>query len=84
MKVKGLTLISEFLNGAIQGINKLINLVNMIPGVSIQAIDKVNLFAGAKAQAAADKAEREKKLNLLWKWLIKTLKLEKAAYKQGP
>lgn len=62
MKVKGLTLISEFLNGAIQGINKLINLVNMIPGVSIQAIDKVNLFAGAKAQAAADKAEREKEV----------------------
>ena len=58
MKVKGLTIISDFLNGAIQGINKLINLVNMIPGVSIEAIDKVNLFAGAKAQAAADKAER--------------------------
>lgn len=62
MKVKGLTIISDFLNGAIQGINKLINLVNMIPGVSIQAIDKVNLFAGAKAQAAADKAEREKEV----------------------
>lgn len=62
MKVKGLTIISDFLNGAIQGINKLINLVNMIPGVSIEAIDKVNLFAGAKAQAAADKAEREKEV----------------------
>lgn len=59
MKVKGLTIISDFLNGVIQGINKLIGLVNMIPGVSIEAIDKVNLFAGAKAQAAADKAERE-------------------------
>lgn len=59
MKVKGLTIISDFLNGAIQGINKLINLVNMIPGVSIEAFDKVNIFAGAKAQAAADKAERE-------------------------
>lgn len=59
MKVKGLTIISDFLNGAIQGINKLINLVNMIPGVSIEAIDKVNIFAGARAQAAADKAERE-------------------------
>ena len=58
MKVKGLTIISDFLNGAIQGINKLINLVNIIPGVSIEAIDKVNIFAGAKAQAAADKAER--------------------------
>ena len=59
MKVKGINTINDFLNGAIEGINKLIKFVNFIPGVSIEAIDKVSIFAGAKAQAAADKAERE-------------------------
>lgn len=58
MKVKGINTINDFLNGAIEGINKLIKFVNFIPGVSIEAIDKVSIFAGAKAQAAADKAER--------------------------
>lgn len=59
MKVKGINTINDFLNGAIEGINKLIKFVNFIPGVSIEAIDKVSIFAGDKAQAAADKAERE-------------------------
>lgn len=59
MKVKGINTINDFLNGAIEGINKLIKFVNFIPGISIEAIDKVSIFAGAKAQAAADKAERE-------------------------
>ena len=59
MKVQGLTIIESFLNGAISGINKLINAVNYIPFVSIETIDKVSMVAGAKADAAIKKRERD-------------------------
>lgn len=59
MKVQGLIIVENFLNGVIAGINRLIKLVNMIPGVSIDTIDKISISAGAKAQAAQDKRQRE-------------------------
>lgn len=59
MKVQGLIIVENFLNGVIAGINRLIKLVNMIPGVSIDTIDKISISAGAKAQAAQDKIQRE-------------------------
>ena len=59
MKVQGLIIIENFLNGVIAGINRLIKLVNVIPGVSIDTLDKISISAGAKAQSAEDKRQRE-------------------------
>lgn len=59
MKVQGLIIVENFLNGVIAGINRLIKLVNVIPGVSIDTIDKVSIVAGAKAQAAENKRQRD-------------------------
>lgn len=59
MKVQGLIIVENFLNGVIAGINRLIKLVNVIPGVSIDTIDKISISAGAKAQAAENKRQRE-------------------------
>ena len=59
MKVQGLIIVENFLNGVIAGINRIIKLVNEIPGVSIDTIDKISISAGAKAQAAQDKRQRE-------------------------
>lgn len=59
MKVQGLIIVENFLNGVIAGINRLIKLVNVIPGVSIDTLDKISISAGAKAQAAEDKRQRE-------------------------
>ncbi|MET3616590.1 tape measure domain-containing protein [Peptoniphilus olsenii] len=59
MKVDGLRILTDMVNGAIGLINKLIGLVNNIPGVSIEAFDKVNLFAGAKVDAERNKKQRD-------------------------
>lgn len=59
MKVQGLIIVENFLNGVIEDINRLIKLVNVIPGVSIDTLDKISISAGAKAQAAEDKRQRE-------------------------
>lgn len=59
MKVQGLMKVENFLNGVIASINGLIKLVNLIPGVSIDTIDQISISAGAKAQAAQDKRQRE-------------------------
>lgn len=59
MKIQGLIIVENFLNGVIAGINRLIKFVNEIPGVSIDTIDKISISAGAKAQAAQDKRQRE-------------------------
>lgn len=59
MKVQGLIIVENFLNGVIAGINRLIKLVNVIPGVSIDTIDKISISAGAKAQAVQDKKQRD-------------------------
>ena len=74
MRVKGLKIMTDFVNGAIERVNKLIKLANFIPGVSIETMDKVTLFAGAKAEAEANRAEREKELQTA----IKTADLNKS------
>ena len=60
MKVQGLMIVENFLDGIRVGINGLIKLVNLIPGVSIDTIDKISISAGAKAQAAENKRQRDK------------------------
>lgn len=60
MKVQGLMKVENFLNGVIASINGLIKLVNLIPGVSIDTIDQISISAGAKAQAAENKRQRDK------------------------
>lgn len=60
MKVQGLMKVENFLNGVIANINGLIKLVNLIPGVSIDTIDQISISAGAKAQAAENKRQRDK------------------------
>lgn len=60
MKVQGLMIVENFLDGIRVGINGLIKLVNLIPGVSIDTIDQISISAGAKAQAAENKRQRDK------------------------
>lgn len=60
MKVQGLIIVENFLNGVIAGINRLIKLVNVIPGVSIDTLDKISISAGAKAQAQAAENKRQR------------------------
>lgn len=61
-KVNGLVLIENFVNGAINGINKLIDVVNNIPGVSIPAIENVSFATQAKIKAHAQQKIRENEL----------------------
>lgn len=65
MRIKGLTILENMVNGAIGLINKLIDLVNKIPGVGIETIDQVSMVAGAKAEAARKKAERDQSLEMV-------------------
>ena len=60
MKVQGLIIVENFLNGVVAGINRLIKLVNVIPGVSIDTLDKISISAGAKAQAQAAENKRQR------------------------
>lgn len=65
MRIKGLTILENMVNGAIGLINKLIDLVNKIPGVGIETIDQVSMVAGAKAEAARKKVERDQNLEMV-------------------
>lgn len=58
MKIGGLQIVESFLNGVIDRINKLIEFVNNIPGVSIQAIGKVELVANAAVNEQAKMQQR--------------------------
>lgn len=58
MKVNVLTILENMVNGAIDVINKLINTVNNIPGVSIDAIEHVTFAATAAAENEAAKQAR--------------------------
>ena len=58
MRATGLMIIQNFVNGAIDLINKLIALVNKIPGVSIAAIEHVTFGAQAAVQAKQNAAMR--------------------------
>lgn len=65
LKVQGLGIIDSFLNGAIDGVNRLINFANNIPGIAIETVEHVSFQADAATQEAAKKAERDSKLEEL-------------------
>lgn len=61
-KVLGLFLLEEFVNGAIDGLNSLINVVNSVPGVSIPAFKHFSFAAEAKIKSEAEKQIRDREL----------------------
>lgn len=52
-KVKSLQIMEDLVNGVIDDINKLINMLNKIPGVSIDTVSHVQFSAKAAAEAEA-------------------------------
>lgn len=62
MKVNVLTILQAMINGAIDLINGFIEKVNLIPGVSIDAIDHVTFATTAAAENEAAKAARNAEL----------------------
>lgn len=58
LKVDGLKILQDFVNGAISIINWFINKANMIPGVSIEPIKPVTFASNAAAENEAKKAAR--------------------------
>lgn len=65
MKVGGLTIIQDFINGAISAINTLIETVNKIPGVSIETLEMVTFATEAKTHAEAEKKQRDSELETM-------------------
>ncbi|BDR86137.1 hypothetical protein [Clostridium tetani] len=63
MKAGGLMILQNFVNGAIDLINDLIKCVNKIPGVSIEAIDKITFGTEAMAENELAKLARNKALS---------------------
>lgn len=59
MKTKSLQILEDFINACIDDINDLINLLNKIPGVSIDAVNHVQLSASAAAEEDAMKKAGE-------------------------
>ena len=62
MKVGVLNILQSMVNGAIDIINWFIGKLNLIPGVSIEAIQKTTFAATAAAENEAAKAARNKEL----------------------
>ncbi len=62
LKVSVLTILQSMINGAIDIINKFINTVNKIPGVSIDAIEHVTFATTAAANEKAAQSARAEKL----------------------
>ena len=62
MKVKVLTLLQNMINGAIDIINDFIGVINKIPGVSVEAIEKVTFATTAKAEETAAQNARAEDL----------------------
>lgn len=58
LKVKGLSVLQSFINGAIDIINKLIDKVNLIPGIAIDHVQHVTFATDAKVANDAAKAAR--------------------------
>lgn len=58
LKVKGLTILQEFVNGAIDYINKLINAANSIAGTSFEVIEHVEFGAAAAIEEQANQKKR--------------------------
>lgn len=63
LKTQGLGIVDSFLNGIIERINQAIDLVNMIPGIEIEAVEHVTLKAESAAKEEKLKKEREAELN---------------------
>lgn len=63
MKVNVLTILQNMINGAIDIINKFISVLNKIPGVNIEAIEKVTFATEAAAKNEAEKQVRADSLN---------------------
>lgn len=61
-KVMALTILQGLANGAIDIINNLISLLNKIPGVAIDPIDRLTFAASAAAEAQAQKQARDQSL----------------------
>lgn len=57
-KVGMMAILDAMVNGAIDRINKLIDIANKIPGVSISALDNVSFGAETAVEEAAARAER--------------------------
>lgn len=62
MKVAVLTILQNMINGAIDIINKFINVLNKIPGVNISAIEHVTFATTAAAENEAAKSARAEDL----------------------
>lgn len=62
MKVTVLTILQNMINGAIDIINKFINVLNKIPGVNISAIEHVTFATTAAAENEAAKSARAEDL----------------------
>lgn len=58
LKVAGLTILQDFINGAIDRINKLIQLTNSIAGTSIEVISHVEFATGAALEEEAKQKQR--------------------------
>lgn len=63
MKASGLTIIQNFVNGAIDLINDLISAVNTIAGTSFEMVGHVTWGTDAALEAAANKAARQEYLD---------------------
>lgn len=61
-KVETLKIVDSMANGVIDRINWLIDKLNKIPGVSLNALDNLNLAGSAAAEAEAAKQARDAKL----------------------
>ena len=62
-KVESLKIMEDLVNGAISRINWLINKLNKIPGVSLEAIGQVEFAAGAEIEAEARRQARAANLD---------------------
>lgn len=58
LKVAGLTILQDFINGAIDRINRLIELTNSIAGTSIEVISHVEFATGAALEEEAKQKQR--------------------------
>lgn len=68
MKVKALEIMDALINGVIRGINWLIEKLNTIPGVSIQALQAVDFSSRAAAEAEAIRQAGEKAIAAMENW----------------
>lgn len=68
MKVKALEIMDALINGVIRGINWLIEKLNTIPGVSIQALQAVDFSSRAAAEAEAIRQAGEKAIAAMEAW----------------